>query len=178
MCRNAFGGWTFERGQPRGAVLETISRQNKAVIGPRSTCANLTAAGRLFAHCVNNCDAIVRRLSDPKQPPASYIDARLRPTTFQPRLWLSRGATHISRRLRLEPKHFLTQMIDSPGLRKARGIHAPSLGERRVSHGRDHERYFPDRGRAFHFDWNALKGVCDLGKAQPMRGLGLRKLDG
>jgi len=37
---------------------------------------------------------------------------------------------------------------------------------------------FPDRGRAFHFDWNALKGARDLGNAQPMRGLGLRKLDG
>jgi hypothetical protein len=41
-----------------------------------------------------------------------------------------------------------------------------------------HKRHFPDRGRAFHFDWNALKGARDLGNAQPMRGLGLRKLDG
>jgi len=49
-----------------------------------------------------------------------------------------------------------------PGLRKARGIHEPSLGERRVPYGRDHERHFPDRGRAFHFDWNALKerAIC------------------
>src|ERR1700730_326741 len=140
MCRNAPGGWTFERGQPRGAVLETISRQNKAVIGPRSTCANLMAAGRLFAHRVNNCDAIVHRLMGPKTASGiMHRRAALRPTTFQPRLWLNRGATRISRRLRLEPKHFLTQMIDSPGLRKARGIHAPSLGERRVSYGRDHE---------------------------------------
>ena len=53
-----------------------------------------------------------------------------------------------------------------------RGIHEPSLGERR-----DHERHFPDRARAFHFDGNALKGALDLG-AQLMRGLGLRKLDG
>ena len=30
----------------------------------------------------------------------------------------------------------------------------------------------------FHFDWNALKGARDLGSAQPVRGLGLRKLDG
>ena len=51
-----------------------------------------------------------------------------------------------------------------------RGIHAPSLAERRVPYGRDHERHFPDRGRAFHFDWNALKGARDLGNAQPMRG--------
>jgi hypothetical protein len=36
-------------------------------------------------------------------------------------------------------------------------------------YGRDHERHFPDRGRAFHFDWNALKGARDLGNAQPMR---------
>ena len=55
-----------------------------------------------------------------------------------------------------------------------RGIHEPSLGERRVPYGRDHERHFPDRGRAFHFDWNALKGARDLGNAQPMRSLGLR----
>ncbi len=35
------------------------------------------------------------------------------------------------------------------GLRKMRGIHEPSLGERRVPYGRDHERHFPDRGRSF-----------------------------
>ena len=51
-----------------------------------------------------------------------------------------------------------------------RGIHDPSLGERRVPYGRDHECRFPDRGRAFHFDWSALKGARDLGNAQPMRG--------
>jgi hypothetical protein len=62
------------------------------------------------------------------------------------------------------------------GLRKARGI-APSLGERRVPYGRDHERHFPDRGRVFHFDWNVLKRTRHLGNAQPMRGLGLRKHD-
>ena len=28
-----------------------------------------------------------------------------------------------------------------------------------------------------HFDWNALKGTRDVGSAQPMRGLGLHKLD-
>ena len=65
-----------------------------------------------------------------------------------------------------------------PGLRKMRGIHEPSFGERRVPYGRDHKRHFPGRGRAFHFDWNALKGARDLGNAEPMRGLGLRKLDG
>jgi hypothetical protein len=69
-------------------------------------------------------------------------------------------------------------MIYSSGLRKMRGIHEPSLGERRVPYGRDHERHFPDRGRAFHFDWIALKGARDLGNAQPMRGLGRHKLDG
>ena len=83
----------------------------------------------------------------------------------------------------LAPSAFGTEIFSRlndllPGLRKARGIHAPSLGERRVPYGRDHERHFPDRGRAFHFEWNALKGARDLGNAQPMRGLGLRKLDG
>ena len=62
-------------------------------------------------------------------------------------------------------------------LRKGRGIHDPPLGERRVPYGCDHERLFPGRGRAFHLDWNALKGARDLGNAQSMR-LGLRKLDG
>ena len=59
-----------------------------------------------------------------------------------------------------------------------RGIHELTLAERRVPYGRDHERHLPFRGRAFHFGWNALKGARDLGNAQPMRGLGLRKLDG
>ena len=59
-----------------------------------------------------------------------------------------------------------------------RGIHEPSLSERRVPYGRDHERHFPGRGRAFHFDWNALKRALVLGIAQLMRGLGLRKFDG
>ena len=68
-------------------------------------------------------------------------------------------------------------MIYSPGLRKMRGNDEPSLGERRVPYGHDHERYFPDRGRALHFDWNALKGTRDVGSAQSMRGLGLHKLD-
>ena len=65
-----------------------------------------------------------------------------------------------------------------PGLRKMRGIHEPSLAERRVPYGHDHGRHFPDRGRVFHFDWNAMKGERDLGNPQPMRGLGLHKLDG
>ena len=65
-----------------------------------------------------------------------------------------------------------------PGLRKMRGIHESSFGERRVPYGRDHERHFPGRGRALHFDWNALKGARDLGNALPMRGLRLRKFDG
>ena len=55
-----------------------------------------------------------------------------------------------------------------------RGIHAPSLAERRVPYGRDHERHFPDRGRVFHFDWNVLKGTRRLGNPS----LGLRKFDG
>ena len=38
-----------------------------------------------------------------------------------------------------------------------RGNHDPSFGERRVPYGRGHERHFPGRGRAFHFDWNDLK---------------------
>jgi len=67
-------------------------------------------------------------------------------------------------------------MIYSPGLRKMRGIYEPSLGERRVPYGRDHERYFPDRGRALHFGWSALKGAHDLCNPQLTRGLGLRKL--
>ena len=69
-------------------------------------------------------------------------------------------------------------MIYSRGLRKMRGIDEPSLGERRVPYGRDHERYFPDRGRALHFGWSALKGARDLGKRAADRGLGLHKLDG
>ena len=59
-----------------------------------------------------------------------------------------------------------------------RGIDEPSLGERRVPYGRDHERYFPDRGRALHFGWSALKGAHDLCNPQLTRGLELRKLDG
>jgi hypothetical protein len=87
------------------------------------------------------------------------------------------------RRSHLAPSAFGTETFSSlndllPGLRKMRGIREPSLGERRVPYGRDHERYFPDRGRALHFDWNALKGARDLRNPQPMRGLGLRKLDG
>ena len=58
-----------------------------------------------------------------------------------------------------------------------RGIDEPYLGERRVPYGRDHERYFPDRGRALHFGWSALKGTRDVGSEQPMRVLGLHKLD-
>jgi hypothetical protein len=59
-----------------------------------------------------------------------------------------------------------------------RGIDEPSLGGRRVPYGRDHERYFPDRGRALHFGWSALKGARDLCNPQPMRGLGFSMLDG
>ena len=59
-----------------------------------------------------------------------------------------------------------------------RGIDEPSLGERRVPYGGDHERYFPDRGRALHSGWSALKGAHDLCNPQLTRGLGLRKLDG
>ena len=59
-----------------------------------------------------------------------------------------------------------------------RGIDEPSLGERRVPYGRDHERYFPDRGRALHFGRSALKGAHDLRNPQLTRGLGLGELDG
>ena len=88
-----------------------------------------------------------------------------------------------ARRSHVAPSAVGTETFSSlsgllPGLRKMRGMHEPSLAERRVPHGRDHECHFPDRGRAFHFDWNALKGALDLGNAQLMRGLGLRKLDG
>ncbi len=88
-----------------------------------------------------------------------------------------------ARRSHVAPSAFGTETFSSlngllPRLRKMRCIHEPSLAERRVPYGRDHERHFPDRGRAFHFDWNALKGARDLGNTQPMRGLGLRKLDG
>jgi hypothetical protein len=51
----------------------------------------------------------------------------------------------------------LNDLLSGSG--KARGIHAPSLVERRVPYGRDHERHFPDRGRVLHFDWNVLKGA-------------------
>jgi len=44
-----------------------------------------------------------------------------------------------------------------------------SLGKRRVPYGRDHERHFPDRGRDFHLDWNALKGARDPGSATDAR---------
>ena len=76
----------------------------------------------------------------------------------------------MSRRLRLEPKHFPAWMIYSRGLRKMRGIHELTLAERRVPYGRDHERHLSFGGPAFHFGWNALKGARDLGNAQPMRG--------
>ena len=93
------------------------------------------------------------------------------------------GRLGCRRRSHLAPSAFGTETFSSlndllPGLRKMRGIHESSLGERRVPYSRDHERHFPDRGRAFHFDWNALKGARDLGNVQPMRGLGLRKLHG
>ena len=88
-----------------------------------------------------------------------------------------------ARRSHVAPSAVGTETFSSlsgllPGLRKMRGIHGPSLAERRVPYGRDHERHFPDRGRAFHFDWNTLKGPRDLGNVRPMRGLGPRKLDG
>jgi hypothetical protein len=37
---------------------------------------------------------------------------------------------------------------------------------------------FPDRGRALHFGWSALKGARDLCNPQPMQGLGFSMLDG
>ena len=78
------------------------------------------------------------------------------------------------RRSHLAPSAFGTETFSSlndllAGLRKMRGIHGPSPGERRVPYSRDHERHFPDRGRAFPFDWNALKGARDLGNTQPLR---------
>ena len=77
-----------------------------------------------------------------------------------------KAASDAWRRSHLAPSAFGTGTFSHlndllPGLRKMRGIHEPSLGERRVPYGRDHERHFPDRGRAFHFDWNALKGARD-----------------
>jgi hypothetical protein len=80
------------------------------------------------------------------------------------------GAVRISRRVRLEPKHFPPEWFTPRGLRKREAFHVP--------YGRYHEHHFPDRGRVLHFDWNVLKGTRHLGNAQPMRGLGLRKLDG
>jgi hypothetical protein len=102
---------------------------------------------------------------------------------FDPLADFALGRLGCRRRSHLAPSAVGTGTFSSlndllPGLRKMRGIHEPSLGERRVPYGRDHECHFPDRGRAFHFDWNALKGALDLGNAQLMRGLGLRKLDG
>jgi hypothetical protein len=83
-------------------------------------------------------------------------------------------AAKCRRRSHLAPSAFGTETFSSlndllTGLRKMRGIHEPSLGERRVPYGRDHERHFPDRGRAFHFDWNALKEALDLGNAADAR---------
>jgi len=65
--------------------------------------------------------------------------------------------------LRLEPKRFSSLNGLVLGLRKMRGIHEPSRGERRAPYSRDHERHFPDRGRTFHFDWNDLKESRALG---------------
>ena len=65
--------------------------------------------------------------------------------------------------LRLEPTHFLAWMIYFWGF-KMRVIHDLSLGERRVPYSRDHGRHFPNRGRAFHFDWNALKKSARSGQ--------------
>ena len=78
------------------------------------------------------------------------------------------------RRSHLAPSAFGTETFSSLddlllGLRKMRGIHDPSLGERRVPYSRDHGRRFPNRGRAFHFDWNALTGARDLGDTQTLR---------
>ena len=58
-----------------------------------------------------------------------------------------------------------------PGHRKMRGIGLNPLSASDVFLTvAIIERHFPDRGRAFHFDWNALKGQARiLGKAQPMR---------
>jgi hypothetical protein len=52
------------------------------------------------------------------------------------------------------------------GLRKMRGIHEPSLGERCVPYGHDHVHHLPGRGRLFHLDWNVLKGTHVLGSVQ------------
>jgi len=77
----------------------------------------------------------------------------------------------LHRRSHLGPSAFGTETFSnlndllSLGLRKMRGIHELSLGKRRVPYGRDHERHFPDRGRDFHLDWNAVKGARDLGNA-------------
>jgi len=60
-----------------------------------------------------------------------------------------------------------------------RGIHEPSLGERRVPYGRDHERHFPDRNRSFHLDWNDLKeSRRSVQRAADAKVLVLNELDG
>jgi hypothetical protein len=93
------------------------------------------------------------------------------------------GRLGCRRRSHLAPSAFGTETFSSlndllPGLRKMRGIHEPSFGERRIPYGRDHERHLPGRGRALHFDGNALNAARNLGNAQPIRSLGFHKLDG
>ena len=97
-------------------------------------------------------------------------------SAVDPRRTAAVGRLGCLRRSHLAPSVFGTETFSSlndllPGLRKMRGIHEPSLGERRVPYGRDHERHFPGRGRAFHFDWNILKGTRDPVNPRPMRGL-------
>src|ERR1700751_3702193 len=84
----------------------------------------------------------------------SQIDANKRALPFRP--------PRISGRSHLAPSAFGTETFSFMndlflGLRKMRGIHGPSPGERCVPYGRDHERHFPDRSRFFHLDWNDLK---------------------
>ena len=103
------------------------------------------------------------------------VTGRISKRRFWPKADFALGRLGCWRRSHLAPSAFGTETFSSlndllAGLRKMRGIHGPSPGERRVPYSRDHERHFPDRGRAFHFDWNALKGACDLGNAQPVRG--------
>ena len=95
-------------------------------------------------------------------------------SAVDPRRTAAVGRLGCLRRSHLAPSVFGTETFSSlndllPGLRKMRGIHEPSLGERRVPYGRDHERHFPDRDRSFHLDWNDLKESRALGSAQPMR---------
>ena len=84
-------------------------------------------------------------------------------------------AADTRRRSQLASSAFGTETFSSlndllAGLRKMRGIHEPSLGERCVPYGHDHVHHLPGRGRLFHLGRNVLKRARALGSAQPIRG--------